>query len=64
MAFTSAQLDALRDAYARGVTSVRHGDKTVTYASLEDMWRAIQRLERALASPTPPAYVRLTSKGY
>ncbi len=64
MAFTQAQIAALKGAYARGVTLVKHGDKTVTYASLEDMWAAIQRMERSLASPSPPAYVRLTSKGY
>lgn len=48
MAFTTTQLDELKDAYARGVTSVKHGDKQVNYASLDDLWAAIQRLERAL----------------
>lgn len=48
MAFTSTQLDELKDAYARGVTSVKHGDKQVNYASLEDLWTAIQRIERLL----------------
>jgi hypothetical protein len=51
MAFTSAQLSAMEDAYARGVTSVRHGDKTVTYGTLADLWLAILRIRRALASP-------------
>lgn len=64
MAFTSTQLDALREAYARGVTSVKHGDKVINYASMADLWAAIQRLERALASPVAPSYVRLTHKGY
>lgn len=51
MAFTAAHLEALEDAYARGVTSVRHKDKTVQYGSLADLWLAILRIRRALASP-------------
>ncbi len=52
MAFTTTELDALKAAYAAGVLSVRHGDKTVVYASMEDLWNAIQRIERSLLSPT------------
>ena len=64
MAFTQAQIDELQSLYARGILSVRHGDKTVTYSSLAEIWAAIQRMERSLASPVQPSYVRLTSKGY
>lgn len=52
MAFTQEQLSELEQAYAAGVTSVGHGEKRVTYASLEDMWQAIQRLRAALAPRT------------
>lgn len=45
MSWTQAQIDALKDAYARGVTSVSHNGKTVTYASLESMLRAIRQME-------------------
>lgn len=45
MAWTQAQIDALKDAYARGVTSVSHNGKTVTYASLESLLHAIRTME-------------------
>jgi hypothetical protein len=48
VAFSQAQLDALEAAYAAGVTVVHHNNKTVTYASLPDLWEAILRLRRAL----------------
>ena len=49
MAFTSTQLTTLEEAYAAGVLTVKHGDKTVTYGSMEQLWAAILRLRRALA---------------
>lgn len=64
MAFTQTQIDALYALYAQGILTVRHGDKQVTYSSLAEMWAAIQRMERSIASPAQPSYVRLTSKGY
>ncbi len=54
VAFTQSQLDALRDAYARGVLSVSHAGKTVTYRSLDDMERIIVTIERALAGSSRP----------
>ncbi len=48
MAFTSAQLTALEEAYAAGVLTVTHAGKSTTFASMEDLWRAILRLRRAL----------------
>ena len=50
MAFTSTQLAALEAAYAAGVTVVKHGDKVVQYASLDDLWDAILRVRRGLQS--------------
>lgn len=49
MAFTQAQLDSLREAYASGILTVKHGDKIVTYRSLDDMARLISQIEKALA---------------
>jgi hypothetical protein len=41
-------LRALEEAYAAGVTSVRFGDKFVTYGSMESLWAAIQRIRSEL----------------
>ena len=41
-------LDELKAAYAQGVLSVRHGDKTVQYASGEDMRRRIDDIQREI----------------
>lgn len=48
MAFTTEQLRALEEAYAAGVTTVRYGDRSYTYDSLEALWAAIQRIRREL----------------
>jgi len=37
MAFTQAQLDALEEAIAEGVLTVKYIDKTITYRSLKEM---------------------------
>ena len=50
MAWTQADLDGLKKAYASGVQQVKHGDNTVTYASMSDMADAIARIERSLSS--------------
>ena len=41
----------METAYARGATKVKHGDKEVTYGSMEDLWNAILRMRRSQASP-------------
>lgn len=48
MAFTVEQLNALRDAYAQGVLSVRWGDKAVQYDTRSEMRERIRELEREL----------------
>jgi hypothetical protein len=48
MAFTEEQLKALEEAYAAGVLTVRYGDRSYTYDSLEALWDAIQRIRREL----------------
>jgi hypothetical protein len=49
MAYTEAQLQALRDALARGERRVTFADKTVEYRSVEELKAAIREVEAALA---------------
>ena len=55
MSWTQTQLDALKAAYAQGITSVSHNGKTVTYASLESLFRAIRNLEAEVNPVTTSA---------
>ena len=52
--YTQSQVDALRRAYARGVTRVSYGDKTVEYRSLDEMKRVIAEMDGDV-SGTPRA---------
>jgi hypothetical protein len=45
MAWTQAQIDALKSAIAQGATSVSFEGKTVTYRSLSDMIDILRRME-------------------
>lgn len=47
------KLDALIDARDRGVLSVSHNGKSVTYASGDELQRTISRLQRELAERRP-----------
>lgn len=38
MAFTQADLDAINDAIAKGVTKVKYQDKEITYRTLAEMY--------------------------
>lgn len=49
-AYTQAQLDAIRRAYASGVTRVTHDGMTTEYRSREDMRRIIAEIEAELAA--------------
>jgi len=54
--YTQQQLEALREAAAKGVTKLRNSvGEEITYRSLEEMQRQIAVMERALA---PAATVR------
>lgn len=67
LATVQAEIDALRAAIARGVVRVRHGDTETTYASIDDMLKALDRLlaEADGLSETPVKQVRFqTSKGF
>jgi hypothetical protein len=63
---TSAErLDALYEARDRGVLTVKHGQKLVTYQSAEDIQRTISRLERELATTRPAVSGRIaTGRGF
>jgi hypothetical protein len=49
MAWTQAQLDELKSAYASGVMRVRHEDRWIEYRTAPEMERAIARIEAELA---------------
>ena len=48
--FTQAQLDAIKRAYASGVTEVSYDGKTTKYRSLNEMRQIIATIEAALAA--------------
>ena len=52
MAFTQAQIDALKDAYAQGVLAVSVNGRTVTYRSGAEMLQAIRVMESEVNPPT------------
>ncbi len=52
--YTAAEIEALRDAIKGGVLSVGHGDQRVTYRSLDDMQRLLDRMCRTIESPARP----------
>ncbi len=53
MAYTQAQLDALESAIAKGVTSVRYGERMITYRSLEEMNRLRDNMRAELGVSSP-----------
>jgi hypothetical protein len=62
MAYTQAQIDALKRAIASGVLIVRHGDEQVTYRSLAEMRQALADMEGEVNPTTGPA--RRTVAGF
>lgn len=62
--FTQEQLDAINAAIAAGVTEVRYADKTVRYASMDDMLKARALIMRDLAGTNKTTRLSYkTSKG-
>jgi len=67
--YSLEQLQALRDALAKGERRVSFGDKTVEYRSIDELNEAIRRLEIALHKdavatglyPRAPRQLRVTS---
>lgn len=70
MAYTQADLDAVRKARASGVRSVRQGDQEVTYKSDQEMAAAEKAIldELARTDVTTPirrrVYLRQVGRGY
>ncbi len=50
MAWTQAELDALKAAYARATLRVSYEGKTVEYGSEADLIRRIRTIEREMAT--------------
>ena len=48
MAWTQEQLDAIEDAIAKGVLTVKYQDKEIRYRSLEDMFKIRNEMRKAL----------------
>ncbi len=67
MAWTQQQLDAIEAAIASGELTVRFGDRTVTYRSMEELLQARAVIQEALAAESGTTKDRFsfarTSKG-
>lgn len=67
MAWTQAQLDAIEAAIASGELTVRLGDRTVTYRSMEELLQARAVIKETLAAESGTTTDRFsfaqTSKG-
>jgi hypothetical protein len=63
MAFTQADLDAIRAAIAQGVSTVTIDGRTVTYRSVNELLSAEQRISAAL-SGRPRQTLIVASKGF
>ena len=64
--YTAEQIQALRDAIASGILTVRHGDKQTTFRSLAEMREALAIMESSLTAPTirPRGTLCRCSRGY
>jgi hypothetical protein len=61
MAYTQSQIDALKDAIATGVRTVRHGETETEYRSLAEMMAILAQMEAALATRRRRTVARFTS---
>jgi hypothetical protein len=69
VAFTQADLDAVRSAIARGERAVQFADRGVTYRSMEELLVAEEHIAASVAvssgeSPRPKQSFVVTSKGF
>jgi hypothetical protein len=68
--YTEAQLQALREALARGEKRVSFGDKTVEYRTVDEIQAAIAAIEAAMHKdavatgllPRAPRQIRVTTR--
>jgi hypothetical protein len=63
MAWTTEQRDALQAAIASGVLSVRYGEKTITYQSLDAMRSVLSEMDRQLTPNAITHRFATVSKG-
>ena len=67
MAYTEADLTAIRVAIAKGEKSVQFADRSTTYRSMEELFQAEERIAGALATATstrPRQSFGVASKGF
>lgn len=63
MAFTSADLDAINAAIARGERTVQFADRSVTYRSIDELLQARAVIAASLAA-RPRQRLAYASKGF
>jgi hypothetical protein len=64
MAFTRAQIDALKTSIAQGALTVQFADRTTTYRSLREMRDTLVMMEADVStSSRPRAYTAWSDKG-
>jgi len=63
MAYTQQDLEALEKAIAKGVLSLRMGDKTVQYRSIAELQAAHSMIKRQLNGRKRRAFIARTEKG-
>ena len=67
MAYTEADLTAVRAAIAKGERAVQFADRSVTYRSMDELFQAEERIAGALATATatrPKQAFAVASKGF
>lgn len=62
MAWTQTEIDALKSAIAKGVTTVSYRDRSVSYRSLDEMLQLLQLMESEAnpGSQTRTSYVQFS----
>lgn len=65
MSFTQKHLEAIERAIARGEKTVRYGDRTVEYRTVDELLRAREEIRSSLISAAGPRsrVVRLSHGG-
>lgn len=64
VAYSSADLDAIRETIARGELEVQFVDRRVRYRSMSELVEAENRIARALASPRHKQHLAYAQKGF
>lgn len=64
MAFTTADLDAIRSAIAKGEKTVQFSDRAVTYRSTDELLKAEAHISTALAGRTSRQTLGYSDKGF